>query len=396
MRIFYKNDFEIVASLRDATGKQVPFPECDWEAKFHTDIRDYEYSAKRVNGKYINCFQDPNGFMHFVFNNHCLGTGRLVWELHVLLPNKNFSDGFQDLYSNQCLNVELVNTQSHISESAQIETVLPFYNREVIRQSFTSNVIPFITRGRMRTGCKPGFAYLYFDKNQNYHGVLISEIQNIDKYNYRYALPFTTSIAKAFPDGKFEGNDIVVNFRNCTGTYNRNSGEITISEISDDWNPKGAGGADVLCDINLQLGEADTFMRWLCLTTTKEGKVVRANVAQPARYDTKLDIDCWNLSGELIYSMYNASRNGAFKRYVHCSVQTANKSCFKVEVQRKKVRGSSMRCRNRITYWSKIKIMPKFGVIRARLCIDSKKKSGWKYYSFAITNTGRIFFNRLG
>lgn len=122
----FQSDFDFVLTMKDCEGKVVPFPSCDWTAKFYTSSRVNAYLCSRKAGEYVNCFEEEDGKIHFVFNNHHLGMGRLQMQLHVALPNGIYADGKQDIYDPQPLDFELVEGQGDCATTSEIEAMLPY------------------------------------------------------------------------------------------------------------------------------------------------------------------------------------------------------------------------------------------------------------------------------
>lgn len=69
-KVNYKSDFDFIMRLKDASGKDVPWPDCDWDALFWTSSKAHSYTASCIGGKYVNCFREADGSIHFVFDNH--------------------------------------------------------------------------------------------------------------------------------------------------------------------------------------------------------------------------------------------------------------------------------------------------------------------------------------
>ena len=124
--INYKSDFDAIITLKDSKGTEVPWPDCDWEARFYAASKTNAYIAGRKGDEYTNCFAEADGRMHVVFNNHRLGRGVLKWELHVQLPNGIYPDDIQDLYRPQELGIELVAGAGDNPMTAEVEAVLPY------------------------------------------------------------------------------------------------------------------------------------------------------------------------------------------------------------------------------------------------------------------------------
>lgn len=124
-KVNYKSDFDIVLNLTDCRGKKVSFPECDWEALFWTSIKAKAFVASCKGGVFYNCRKYGDG-VRFVFDGHGLGPGKLQWEFHAAVPNDIYPDGFQDLYTPQSLDVELVTGASDCTTDAEAEVIAPY------------------------------------------------------------------------------------------------------------------------------------------------------------------------------------------------------------------------------------------------------------------------------
>lgn len=129
-KINYKSDFDFTLRLKDCEGKEIPFPDCDWDAVFWTSSKANAYTASCKGGQCVNCFKEENGGMHFVFDNHRLGIGTLKWEPHFELPNDIYPDGIQDRFSKEPLGIELVDGQGDCPTTAEIEIIAPFIKGE--------------------------------------------------------------------------------------------------------------------------------------------------------------------------------------------------------------------------------------------------------------------------
>lgn len=125
-RINYKSDFDFAMRLKDCTGKEIPFPECDWDAVFWTSSKANAYTASCKEGECVNCFIEETGGMHFVFDNHRLGIGTLKWEPHFELPNDIYPDGIQDRFSKEPLGVELVEGAGDCPTETEVELTVPY------------------------------------------------------------------------------------------------------------------------------------------------------------------------------------------------------------------------------------------------------------------------------
>lgn len=123
--INYKSDFECVLRLKDLTGKEVPFPECDWEAVFWTWSKAKCYRASCRAGVYTNCYFDGE-HIHVVFDNHGLSMGLLHWEIHLFFPDRTYPDGTQDLYHPMPLDIELIHGGTPCISAVEAEARLPY------------------------------------------------------------------------------------------------------------------------------------------------------------------------------------------------------------------------------------------------------------------------------
>lgn len=125
-KVNYKSDFDFVMRLKDASGKEVPFPECDWDAEFWTSSKPNAYRASCIGGEYVNCFREADGSIHFVFNSQRMGKGTLKWEPHFRFPNGIYPDSVRDTYSLAPLEIELVSGQGDEPTEAEVEYVIPY------------------------------------------------------------------------------------------------------------------------------------------------------------------------------------------------------------------------------------------------------------------------------
>ena len=90
-RINYKSDFDFLMKLKDASGKEVPFPDCDWDALFWTSSKPNAYRASCIGGVCVNCRKEADG-IRFIFDNHKMGMGALRWEPHFEIPDALYPD----------------------------------------------------------------------------------------------------------------------------------------------------------------------------------------------------------------------------------------------------------------------------------------------------------------
>ena len=125
-KVNYKSDFDFVMRLKDASGKEVPFPECDWDAEFWTSSKQNAYRASCIGGEYVNCFREADGSIHFVFNSQRMGKGILKWEPHFRFPNGMYPDGIQDQFRKAQLGIELVDGDGDdVADTPDVEVYMP-------------------------------------------------------------------------------------------------------------------------------------------------------------------------------------------------------------------------------------------------------------------------------
>lgn len=124
-KINYKSDFDAVLRLKDAAGKEVPFPDCDWEAVFWTFSKSRVFRASCIGGECVNCIREKDGSFRVVFNGHGIGVGILRWEPHFKLPDTLFPDGVRDIYVPMPLDIELVTGAGDYPTTAEVEASLP-------------------------------------------------------------------------------------------------------------------------------------------------------------------------------------------------------------------------------------------------------------------------------
>lgn len=129
-KINYKSDFDFLLRLTDCKGDAIPFPDCDWDARFWASNKAKTYTASYKDGVYSNCFRTDDGGIHFVFDRHNLGLGTLKWEPHFEFPNGIYPDGIQDKYEPQPLDIELVPGRGDCPTQAEIEAILPVIKGE--------------------------------------------------------------------------------------------------------------------------------------------------------------------------------------------------------------------------------------------------------------------------
>lgn len=140
--INYKSDFDFIPKLKDRNGKEVRFPDCDWEAVLWVSNKANNYKVSRKGEQYTNCFVEENGDVHFVVNGHHLGIGVLKWDLHVALPNEIYPDGLQHLCWPESLDIELVAGAGDCPTTAELEAMLPYIKGEPLTyEDFTPEQI---------------------------------------------------------------------------------------------------------------------------------------------------------------------------------------------------------------------------------------------------------------
>lgn len=144
MRINYKSDFDFKMKLKDCQGKEIPFPDCDWEAVFWTSSKANCYKASYKGGVYVNCFKEEDGNMHFVFDSHRLGAGTLKWEPHFEIPDSIYPDGVRDTFDNIPLDINLVNGSGDCGKQAETEVMLPIVGGRFDFSSLTPEQIEML------------------------------------------------------------------------------------------------------------------------------------------------------------------------------------------------------------------------------------------------------------
>lgn len=125
-KVNYKSDFDFIMRLKDASGNEVPWPECDWDALFWTSNKPNAYRVSCIGGMYVNCFREADGSIHFVFDNHRMGKGTLQWEPHFRFPNDIYPDGIQDQFRKAQLGIELVDGDGDdVTDNPAVEVYMP-------------------------------------------------------------------------------------------------------------------------------------------------------------------------------------------------------------------------------------------------------------------------------
>ena len=100
----YKSDFVLRERFRNASGQLVALPDIDFVLRYW--VKQRVFVAKRENGVMTNCVADGDALL-VMFKDHQLGEGFLHHELHLALDNELFSDGVQNVYYPESLNVLL-------------------------------------------------------------------------------------------------------------------------------------------------------------------------------------------------------------------------------------------------------------------------------------------------
>lgn len=126
-RVHYHDDFTTVIHLIDGKGNIVPFPECDWDATFRTGNINKTYRISRRGGVYTNCRPDFRGGIRVIFNSHGMGPGVLRWHPHFEFPNDMYPDGFQDICTEQALDIILVSGPGDLPADFDVKVLLPSY-----------------------------------------------------------------------------------------------------------------------------------------------------------------------------------------------------------------------------------------------------------------------------
>ncbi len=93
-RVYYKNDFDFLLSVRMADGQHVGWPQFDWSARFYTITPANSFTASCIKGECVNCYND-NGRIHIVAKDHRLSAGalRVIFVAHV--PDISYADGYR-------------------------------------------------------------------------------------------------------------------------------------------------------------------------------------------------------------------------------------------------------------------------------------------------------------
>lgn len=124
-KVNYKSDFDFKLKLKDGSGKEVPWPQCDWDALFWTSSKANAFRASCKGGVCVNCVREADG-VRIVFDNHRLGIGTLKWEPHFEIPDALYPDGVRDTYNPAPLEIELVSGQGDEPTDTEVEYTLPY------------------------------------------------------------------------------------------------------------------------------------------------------------------------------------------------------------------------------------------------------------------------------
>lgn len=121
--INFKSDFDFILRLIDGLGKDIGFPQWDWEARFWTATPSYGFTASSIGGVQTNCYDD-NGRVHIVANRHGLQPGELKCEFRVAYPNGAYPDGSREVVSPEKLGIVLVMGKGEVA-AVDAEVELP-------------------------------------------------------------------------------------------------------------------------------------------------------------------------------------------------------------------------------------------------------------------------------
>lgn len=123
MKINYKSDFDFIFRVAGADGRDIGFPDFDFEARFFTSNRLNAAVASSIGGVCSGCFND-NGAIHVVINRPALAPGRLQVQLKTSVPDAMFPDGCRDSYFPLPLDIELVPGLGDAPAEAEIEATV--------------------------------------------------------------------------------------------------------------------------------------------------------------------------------------------------------------------------------------------------------------------------------
>lgn len=400
-RIYYKSDFDFRLDLttRDSEGNvmTVPWPECDFSVMFWTCSRARAFHASCIGGVYRNCYREEDGAMHFVFDGHNLGIGRLHWEPHFMFPDKSYPDGIKEIVRHDCLDMELTESCGGSEGDQQLAVAIGETQRQPEKMvEKRKEPIPFLTRGLCRTGSKPGYAYRR-NHNSIHYDVLISGLPSVAAFrkDERLKLPYTVSIAKAFPGGKFRdkyGNEedikVIFNPREYgshdseIGSYDRETGKVTLKMI-----PEGFPGNFPIAGIYLPETAGSV------IGVDENGRVKDVDVRKPWRYGEHLDgfkfrmglchlIELMKFRGGNMYNKFYCLKT-------HVKVSNWSQMVILEIQRRKRVQIGHRRdeFQRYIHKWCHVVgHMKKMGVIRVRVHTRGKRVSDWQYYSYVYTD----------
>lgn len=399
-QINYKSDFDFIFRLYDSNGNDLGVPTFDWELMLWTgNNKANKYRVAAEGKKNINWFNDA-GRIHVVCNAHNLGRGELHCEFIAHLPNNIYPDGEQRTFTPMPLDIELVEGAGEYTSQTTVGVLGG--SAKSNRGGYTAE---FVSRGYIRTGSKPGFVYRYapadyaFEPSRpNPGGVLVSGI----KLNRPF--PQYISIAKAFPGGKFEGEDIVVDLSmDIKGEYNRDAGIIRIDSIDDFARLHFAGLRIQLPNMYSGTAVKDHF-----LTVDSTGKIIRANMPRTASYRREVDLSFnnrWKIDADTIRKViesynqleleYPDFKNAPkIELCVELGYNTVsavpnldgyrNRRSMLIEVQHSNRKGRMKANGDSYYYhkWMGMHKLPRMGVIRARIHTRSGKVSPWRYFRF--------------
>jgi hypothetical protein len=129
-----KDDLEIAVAIYDWKGEAIGVPKFDWVARFTTNGITH-YDARCVGGVYFNAYvkhdadTDTDGIV-CVLNNHGMGCGKLKCEFRSLLPNSNYPDGSELIYTPLISDIVLTDGESSKPSALDITATLPYIKGE--------------------------------------------------------------------------------------------------------------------------------------------------------------------------------------------------------------------------------------------------------------------------
>lgn len=124
----FKSDFDFLFTQRDCNGCFVPLP--DFEAVFSTETSPRKYTVSRKGDKFVNCLENEDGAMFFIFNNHKLLPGLLRYDMHLYLPDERYPDGIRDIFKRNVTNIRLVNENVPCPSPMEVATIAPYIKGE--------------------------------------------------------------------------------------------------------------------------------------------------------------------------------------------------------------------------------------------------------------------------